>query len=272
MGRFPPSTAPVVPTPGKKFMIIRQEVNQPQPGLFVNFDSFAKTPGSEVISAEDLLDDPPAKPEPKKRWSLLDKVLSLGSGSGEPAKGHKHKMSWDEEFENARRETAESRSRASHPSRFSPPGHAGESDSSCSSPMYEEQKYIFKFFLAWHQPAMPPRERILNHPRLPGPAQVITNLHTHSTAPAAREDTDDPIAGTMDEAQEGLVGPATLPVKPTGIFAKNAIYSGRALAEWAQVIWECNNFVDRRRDEGVPGLHEVEVPMLGVESFRKPSG
>jgi hypothetical protein len=73
-------------------------------------------------------------------------------------------------------------------------------------------------------------------------------------------------------AQECVPEPAKLATKPTGIFAKNSVYSGRALAEWGQVIWECNNFVDRRRDEGVLGLHEVEVPMLGVETFRKPCG
>jgi hypothetical protein len=35
------------------------------------------------------------------------------------------------------------------------------------------------------------------------------------------------------------------------------------------VVAECNNFVERRRSEGVPGLKWVEVPTLGVEGFRK---
>lgn len=282
VGRCAPSTTPIVPTPGKKFMIIRQEVNQPQPGLFVNFDSFAKTPGSEVISGEDLFDNPPAKSEPKKKWSLLGKVLSLGSGSGTSAKGRGRKASWDEEFINARRETAELRSRANQPPNISVSASTSESDSACSSPLYEEQKYVFKFFLAWHQPAMPPRARILNRPRLPVPAQAIVSLQAHSAIdalPVVKKDTHDSTAvaieapeASVDEAQESVVEPVTQPAKPTGVFARNAIYSGRALAEWGQVIWECNNFVDRRRDEGVPGLHEVEVPMLGVDTFRKPCG
>lgn len=46
-------------------------------------------------------------------------------------------------------------------------------------------------------------------------------------------------------------------------------YAGRALAEWAAVVGECNNFVERRRAEGVPTLKWVEVPTLGVEGFRK---
>jgi hypothetical protein len=48
-----------------------------------------------------------------------------------------------------------------------------------------------------------------------------------------------------------------------------AKYAGRALAEWGSVVGECNNFVERRRAEGVPGLRWVEVPTLGVEGFRR---
>ncbi|KAK9771355.1 putative DUF1765-domain-containing protein [Seiridium cardinale] len=63
--------------------------------------------------------------------------------------------------------------------------------------------------------------------------------------------------------------PLVLPVKPTGIYAQPSTYAGRALAEWSTVVAECNSFVDRRREEGVLGLSEVEVPSLGVEGFRK---
>jgi hypothetical protein len=66
--------------------------------------------------------------------------------------------------------------------------------------------------------------------------------------------------------------PMTKPVKPTGFYTKNAVYCGRALAEWSLVVFECNNFVDRRREEGVLGLSEVEVPVLGMEGFRKLGG
>ncbi|PGH35151.1 hypothetical protein GX50_01963 [[Emmonsia] crescens] len=46
-------------------------------------------------------------------------------------------------------------------------------------------------------------------------------------------------------------------------------YAGRALAEWTLVVCECDNFFARRRDEGVPSDDAVEIPILGVESFRK---
>lgn len=59
------------------------------------------------------------------------------------------------------------------------------------------------------------------------------------------------------------------PTQPIGIFKERATYSGRALSEWCIVVHECNSFIDRRRDEGVCGLKEVEVPSLGVENLRR---
>ncbi|KAI1202288.1 hypothetical protein F5X97DRAFT_233554 [Nemania serpens] len=59
------------------------------------------------------------------------------------------------------------------------------------------------------------------------------------------------------------------PVEPTGSFARTVKYAGRALAEWSLVVAECNNFVERRREEGILGLQDIEVPALGVEGFRK---
>lgn len=60
-----------------------------------------------------------------------------------------------------------------------------------------------------------------------------------------------------------------LPRQPVGVFKDRATYSGRALAEWGIVVHECNSFIDRRRDEGVFGLRDVEVPSLGVENLRR---
>lgn len=58
-------------------------------------------------------------------------------------------------------------------------------------------------------------------------------------------------------------------ISKKGEKAARAKYAGRALAEWALVVGECNNFVERRRAEGVPTLRWVEVPTLGVEGFRR---
>jgi hypothetical protein len=71
-----------------------------------------------------------------------------------------------------------------------------------------------------------------------------------------------------DRWDEGV----TEPIKPAGLYVKNVVYAGRALAEWAQVVFECNNFVERRRDEGVTNPWDMEIPILGVEGFRKLGG
>jgi hypothetical protein len=76
---------------------------------------------------------------------------------------------------------------------------------------------------------------------------------------------DIPLHNAAGLARENLVNP----VQPTGSCARSVKYAGRALAEWSLVVTECNNFVERRRDEGVLGLQDVEVPALGVEGFRK---
>ncbi len=62
-------------------------------------------------------------------------------------------------------------------------------------------------------------------------------------------------------------GPAIRAERPTGVYSAGAVYAGRALAEWSVVVSECNSFVDRRRDEGVLGLNDVEVPSLGVDGL-----
>jgi hypothetical protein len=79
------------------------------------------------------------------------------------------------------------------------------------------------------------------------------------------DEDDVPLRNAAGFTKENLVNP----VEPTGAFARSVKYAGRALAEWSLVVAECNNFIERRRDEGVLGLHEVEVPVLGVEGFRK---
>ena len=46
-------------------------------------------------------------------------------------------------------------------------------------------------------------------------------------------------------------------------------YAGRALAEWAVIISEFDNFFDRRLKEGVPSDELVETPTLSVENLKK---
>ena len=47
------------------------------------------------------------------------------------------------------------------------------------------------------------------------------------------------------------------------------VYRGSALAEWNQLIDECQAFLIRRRREGVPSDDKVETPMLGVDAIHR---
>ncbi|KAI1342446.1 DUF1765-domain-containing protein [Xylariaceae sp. FL0016] len=85
------------------------------------------------------------------------------------------------------------------------------------------------------------------------------------TSPIARSSDDLPLQSPLTPTQE----PVIMPVQPKGSAVSSVKYAGRALAEWSLVVAECNSFIDRRRDEGVLGLSDVEVPSLGVEGFRK---
>ncbi|RDA89549.1 hypothetical protein CP533_3758 [Ophiocordyceps camponoti-saundersi (nom. inval.)] len=340
-GRAAPSTVPTCPALGKKFMIVRHEVNAPQAGLFMGFDTFARTSCIDGLGGSGLADG--QKGDAKKQWSLLSKVLSMKAAT-KTAEGETLRSPTHEGDGGAMRREGGTTEPATTPTTTRATVRAikgspvkstmvSEADSACSSPTYDEQKYNFKFTLGWHQNPQVGRE--LTRPRLPAPAQsqVMARWRAGSmtcpSRPSRRrraeargkkedeaEDEEDEEEGEEEDGRGGekrssvnasveewLKGTAlddkgrwattsttttTTParagedrlgrenlvraVKPSGIFKGNAVYLGRALAEWSHVVSEHNSFVERRRDEGVERLSEVEVPVLGVEGFRKLGG
>ncbi|PHH61860.1 hypothetical protein CDD81_7788 [Ophiocordyceps australis] len=341
-GRAGPSTVPTCPALGKRFMIIRHEVNAPQPGLFMGFDSFARITSSDGLLVNSLCDGSQhAKGDSKKRWSLFGKVLSMagsntgGTGTSSPgldmaARGHFTEY----DLVGSRRGTLELLTRPASFAAQSGTTNANvrnttsESDVLGLSPVFDERKYAFKFVLGWLQQPMSATGRDLTRPRLPAAAhsQVVARGVRRSSyvsqprGKLAKEEVKEPaekerrgsVNATVEEwlrgtslatmhsgegktksnperrrssvSAEAPVRPQMAPwrgsqdtnrdllvkaVKPQGIYASNCVYLGRALAEWALVVSECNNFVDRRCEEGVARPNEVEVPHLGVEGFRK---
>jgi hypothetical protein len=202
---MPPSTAPCYPTPGKRFLIIRTEVQPSQP-LLTSFDLFPGSLGPDMTSdyrgafsgngdnSADSSRADGALTSYKKKWTLLGKVLAFttqqaSSGGGGPGT----KRSWDEELEQARRETAASRSAAARSSQSSlqqptgppPPPKQGPSSgiisssdsgsSTGSAPVYDAATFVFRFALSWqgqNGAHSPQRDRILSRPRLPAPAHA----------------------------------------------------------------------------------------------------
>ena len=383
-GVFPPSTAPSLPQPGRRFMIVRTELVAPQPGLFASFDSITSSFGSLGQSGADYPgqlsgsgsgDNTRAENSnaAKKRWSLLGKVLSFTSSSGvaNTSSDEQEKPSYEEQFEQVRRDLAATRLAASQgrqqeslgapqpPPKPSTSAAASDDSSTGSSPVFDTAQFVFRFTLhtiPWQvgpNGLLPPlfRDRVLARPRLPAPAQAKVSA---KAASGGRSESPPPPApglpppnrrfsglmaiGLVSEArnanpadsvpaddggsssrasmgsrcpsyeskgsngrasnsslEERGRGPgrdnvmprgggdprleggreleserqAIQPVEPKGSFVLSSKYAGRSLAEWGMVVSECNSFVDRRRDEGVLGLKEVEVPTLGVEGLRR---
>lgn len=374
-GRMPPSTAPCLPTPGKRFLIIRSEVQPAQTPLYLGFDSFTSSfPGMDGVSDyqftnNDNRSSMRVEETSKKRWSLLGKVLSFTASQAHLPNGATNgKRTWDEELEQARRETAAAAAARAGPppppkqnSSMNAKPSSDSASSTGSAPVYDAATFVFRFALTWQGTVGPQRDMILYRPRLPAPAQsrVLTRAivssdgspnreiysspgshlikpglppvtrtysgqsetglinHVRNARPLSIEasppppernpnrrrstsinlaihngvgesDDEGPLVKTRSAAsmQDGSpfararsppptgfdseVNRLNLAVraqKPVGIYASGAVYSGRALAEWSLVVSECNSFVDRRRDEGVLGLRDVEVPNLGVEGM-----
>ncbi|KAK4239704.1 hypothetical protein C8A03DRAFT_13939 [Achaetomium macrosporum] len=205
-GRLLPSTAPSHPAPGKRFLIIRTEVQQPQHSLKVGFDSFSSafpSPDSPSDFRAPFAENGDGAPNSsktednlsfKKRWSLLGKVLPFGTSQDGPTSDTKR--TWEEELEQARRDTALSRladrrGRSNHIPPLGPPTPpkqgpstavktSSESGSSTdSAALFDAGTSVFRFTLTWQtgpggipMPCGPSRDRILARPRLPAPAQA----------------------------------------------------------------------------------------------------
>lgn len=158
-------------------------------------------------------------------------------------------------------------------------GKTSSSDSETPPSTSTHRAFSFKFSLEWSQHFEKPQgqivangisagarggvgfnvgtERRLSPPRLPAAAQAWLGARVPG------------ISREVFPKDPGVVeGEAPTGVRKGDKVAR-AKYAGRALAEWAMVVAECNNFVERRRAEGVPSLRWVEVPTLGIEGFRR---
>ncbi|GAB1194684.1 hypothetical protein APSETT444_003930 [Aspergillus pseudonomiae] len=257
-------------------------------GIFVSFDRVIPAAPPEQSAAS--ISGSSAKPEstssetqpPKKRWNLLKAMFG---GSSSKSNGEASPSSSSEES----LDTTGSDSAASADKRMDEISRSNNSSGELSRPKTAHQPYSFKFSLEWmDRPQWPSKNKRLFTPCLPVAAQLHLQLRRSADADdesdidsdeEAESDSarDDPPSvkktetskntNTGSESEKGSSTPAPEPAISHPLVANK--YVGRALAEWAQIVSECDSFFARRRDEGVPCDRMVETPTLGVESFRK---
>ena len=240
----PPSSTPCSPAPSRCLVIIRTDSQTLPPSAFSSFDKFLSqgllnqnTPyqrSSSILNAIPNADSP-TQGGPKKRWSLLKMLGPFASVPGN-----------------------------NRPGEVTPPQSPGEDglplgEKPISRPTTPpHQAFSFRFSLEWieNRQNLTNRNRKIHPPQIPPNGQTILDERrtSHSSSSA--------------DSKKSVRNGGVKPMKPVGRDLDAARYSGRALAEWTQVLTECKNFYLRRKQEGVPRDSLVETPTMGVETFR----
>ena len=258
-----PSTAPSNPAPGRCLLIIRSDLHPTSSGVYLSFDgllapSSAAPPTAyerhhsinaitEMAVVKDERKLVRSSSPARRRWGLLKSIIPFTSASADRSKlsslNQNSKtadcMGTTVDQDQLSEKHLDERSRVE--------GKPKNGVQSTSPPAKSQHlTHSFKFSLDWlDRPGTTPRERRLYPPRLPMPAQLFL------------------------QSSRGVL-PESTAIKPEGRAVSCSKYAGKALAEWALLVVECQNFFDRRKHEGVPGNKFVETPTLGVDSFRKP--
>ncbi|KAF1959559.1 DUF1765-domain-containing protein [Byssothecium circinans] len=245
-GTLAPSTQACNPAPGRRFLIIRNDnpiVTNSQP--FLSFDGVVQSPTPRRLSASNTPQRPlsaastesldfPDEGVTKGRWNILRSFMGK-SKVAETSRKEKEKDIPKASNDNASKDTPDAA-----------PNTKPAVKETAQPPPPTHKSYSFRFSLEWvdkrfgtYQPMR------LAPPRLPLPAQMLLQ-------------------------EKGINMDQVFSSQPTGPAAQSSRYAGRALAEWTFVSHECQNFFDRRKNEGVPSNKQVESPTLAVEAFRRP--
>lgn len=289
------STAPCPPAPGRRLIIIRNDYDYTGPDSLAGLGDIIPSSLDSTQQSEksNTTNEGAAESAPqfKRGWRMLKTMFSSPSN---PKPGEVTPP--DSKSEDTELPTIDDSQ--SPPTPGGSDTHSGSNAGDSARP---RRRSSFKFTLEWSdQRRRITRDRHLFPPSLPSPAQEY--LRTVQAKPTAQSDstsTSNSPTGTsstkgsdseFDEAEESPltsiptddsvpVAPAqseaipltttNIPQPPTSSYVIESKYAGRALAEWALVVSECDNFFTRRREEGVSCDKLVEVPTLCVENFRK---
>jgi hypothetical protein len=300
--RKPPlSSAPCTPAPGRRILIIRCDNQQPSPtNLFTSFDRVTTPPSTlnnggyrshGVLTVDPSGFPPESQSAPKRRWNML-KSMFTATNNPKPGEVTPPGSSDESETTNPVDNFMGDSITPSTSSSSQDSGNQAASDGDSSHELQNpHQPYIFKFSLEWHQWSGPSKNRRLYAPGLPNSTFIhVQRLRTAALSGPATDD-EPPTDDCIDELKGDQRDTDTSTASTSNSYATNKTsvdeaeafdtsklrnerlvaskYAGRALAEWSQVVSECDNFYERRRDEGVPSDDLVEIPTLSVDSFRK---
>ena len=264
-GLVAPSTIPCSPAPGRRLLIVQDDLQAISNGMFLSFDnmllhslstqatayerhSSLNSLTQEGFSSPTQTLEDTARPASmaKRRWGLLKNILPFASGSTDrpqtnlpaPNPSLSKQTPWKG---TSQRVSTEDKLRSDRINKKSSQMITGPAQ---TKPSF--RSHSFKFSLEWIDKDHKEVENglQLQPPKLPVAAQMLLDT-------------------VRCETREYE------PIKPEGITRGPSKYAGRALAEWSEIIMECQVFFERRRQEGVPLSSKVETPTLGVESFRK---
>lgn len=254
-----PSTQACNPAPGRRFLIIRNDNPVAATnGPFLSFDGVVQNPHqrkptptkvtppesearpASAMSTESL--DFPDEEPGKGKWNILKSLI--GGGSKQAAKPKNTPAVSKDKDSGSKTANTNTNKTASEPAQAE--RSAAIETPAPTPPPPAFRSYSFRFSLEWVDKRFGAYQNMrLQPPRLPLPAQTLLQHRAINV---------DPVSS----------------VKPTGAAATSSTYAGRALAEWTFISHECQNFFDRRKNEGVPTNRQVETPTLNVEAFRRP--
>lgn len=288
------------PAPARRLLIIRSDNQQPSPSSpFMSFDRLStpsfdqgayKSHGTLKFDVNGMPSDSDSSSAPKRRWNILKSVFGT-TANPKPGEVTPPGSVSDENEINPIDSLMKKQEENGN--------HMTEEDDSIYESQPPHQPYNFKFSLEWYQHPhknhnlqhKPPKPRPLFEPSLPRKTlyhvqhQRSAKALRHSTttteesidprrdADASTTSTRNSYATTKTSVDEETDSTIFAHIEDSKILRDerkvSSKYAGRALAEWAAIITEFDNFFDRRLKEGVPSDELVETPTLSVENLKK---
>lgn len=270
-----PSFAPCSPAPNRHLIIVRTDSQPIMSSSLITLDKVipasAMNQSSPYQSHSSALNSIPQAdnqitPNGKKRWSVFRGLNMFGATGGNQRPGEVTPPGSPDEPATS----------GVNNGKGTGLNNAGISKQSCRPTTPPHQVLSFKFSLEWSA-----QRPDTSRPRGISPPVLPTNAHTILLGQHRQSSESGDSGGSGGSGGSVVSGSSSnsdaktrtrtgeiKPMKPGAHETATARYSGRALAEWSQVLGECRHFYLRRKAEGVPRDCLVETPTMGVETFR----